>query len=334
MIFPISLAIVASTLLINPAEANPLTSQSVFEGALQQKRYTNLSGCRCFPGDTCWPALSEWTAFNQSLGDKLIATIPIASPCHNDAFGPFDAQQCAEFQSSRFFPETHFDTSSSVMAPNFTNDSCNPFLTRDASCLLGNYISYAVNASGATDFQKTVEFVQKNNIRLTVRNTGHDYSAKATGAGAIGMDPQHESDTNFRLQFLSVYRKGNEDGCPSAGIRRVLVCLRSRHCRRSRQLSNRWHSWWLYSGWRAQSVIVQVRNGSRSGSRMGGGDRYGRAPDSIAIPERRSLPGTIRRWRRNLRRHCLYGCQGPPRSDDLWGQYNIYQRLNQRGRLL
>ena len=73
------------------------------------------------------------------------------------------------------------------MAPYFTNDSCNPFHPRETPCTLGNYISYAVNASDATDFQKTVKFVRKNNIRLTVRNTGHDYNGKASGAGAVGI---------------------------------------------------------------------------------------------------------------------------------------------------
>ena len=189
MIFPIPapLALAASTLLVNPAEADSLTSQNDVGDTLLENNSTSSSGCRCFPGDTCWPALSEWTAFNQSLGGKLIATVPLASPCHDDIFAPFDAQLCTELQSTWFFPETHFDTSSSIMAPFFTNDSCNPFLPRNASCTLGNFITYAVNASDATDFQKTVEFVQKNNIRLTIRNTGHDYNGKATGAGAVGI---------------------------------------------------------------------------------------------------------------------------------------------------
>lgn len=73
------------------------------------------------------------------------------------------------------------------MAPYFTNNSCDPFLPQNASCTLGNYISYAVNATNATDFQKTLNFVKTHNIRLTIRNTGHDYNGKATGAGAVGI---------------------------------------------------------------------------------------------------------------------------------------------------
>ncbi|KAL8720885.1 MAG: hypothetical protein Q9225_002330, partial [Loekoesia sp. 1 TL-2023] len=73
------------------------------------------------------------------------------------------------------------------MAPYFTNDSCNPFLPENSPCTLGNYVSFTVNASDTSDFQKTIDFVQKNNIRLTIRNTGHDYNAKATGAGAVSI---------------------------------------------------------------------------------------------------------------------------------------------------
>ena len=169
----------ACTVLVNLTSTDPLNVQKSTRDSPWQ------AGCRCFPGDACWPTPSEWTALNQSLNGKLVATVPLASPCHDDDFGPFDAQRCAELQSTWFFPETHFETSSAIMAAYLTNDSCNPFLPRESPCVLGNYISYAVDASSAVDFQKAIDFVQKRNIRLTIRNTGHDYNGKATGAGAV-----------------------------------------------------------------------------------------------------------------------------------------------------
>ena len=166
---------------------------------VSQFRKSNTTTCRCTPANSCWPSPAVWTAFNQSVGGKLLATVPIGSPCHDDSFGPFDPLQCSQLRSVWFLPETHSDTSSSVMAPQFTNNSCNPFLPRNASCSLGNYISYAVNASVVTDFQKTMEFVRDHNIRLTIRNTGHDYNGKATGAGAIGIWTHHiKSMDSFR----------------------------------------------------------------------------------------------------------------------------------------
>ena len=73
------------------------------------------------------------------------------------------------------------------MAPFFTNNSYNPFLPRDTRCVLGNYVSYAVNVSDIYDMQMTMKFVRERNIRLTIRNIGHDYNGKATGAGAIAV---------------------------------------------------------------------------------------------------------------------------------------------------
>ena len=205
--FPLILLVFSVTeLFTRPANANLASPRNDLETIISQEgRPSNKSGCRCFPGDKCWPTPSEWNAFNQSLGGRLIATTPIASPCHDDSFGSFDAQKCADLQSTWFFPETHLVTSSSVMAPYFTNNSCNAFLPQSAGCKLGNYVSYAVNASDATDFRKTIAFVQAYNIRMTVRNTGHDYNGKATGAGAVAIWTHHMKDMRIFDYKSSTY---------------------------------------------------------------------------------------------------------------------------------
>ena len=73
------------------------------------------------------------------------------------------------------------------MAPFFANNSCDPFAPKETPCVIGSYVQYAVNASTASDYQHTIEFAKGRNIRLTIRNTGHDYLGKATGAGAIAL---------------------------------------------------------------------------------------------------------------------------------------------------
>jgi FAD/FMN-containing dehydrogenase len=52
---------------------------------------------------------------------------------------------------------------------------------------LGNYVSYAVKVRSVADAQKTLAFAQDHNIRLVIRNTGHDYNGKSTGAGALSI---------------------------------------------------------------------------------------------------------------------------------------------------
>ena len=56
----------------------------------------------------------------------------------------------------------------------FANQSCDPFTPQSTPCQLGNYVSYAVNASSAADVQAAVNFTRTNKIRLVVRNTGHE----------------------------------------------------------------------------------------------------------------------------------------------------------------
>jgi hypothetical protein len=147
--------------------------------------------CRCFPGDACWPSTAEWQAFNQTVGGKLIENIPLASVCHQSEFRPHDESKCDDLKSNWFFPETHLNSVGSIMAPFFANSSCNIFAPEDASCTLGGLVSFAVNATCASDFQKTIQFVRRHNIRLVIRNTGHDYNGKSTGAGALAIWTHH-----------------------------------------------------------------------------------------------------------------------------------------------
>ena len=147
--------------------------------------------CRCFPGDECWPSKAQWNDFNLTLQGKLIATNPIASVCHNSQFGAYDAEACNHLRSIWDLPETHHVTSSSPMAPFYANMSCDPYTPPDAQCVVGSYVQYAVNATSAGDYQLALKFAREQNIRFVIRNTGHDYLSKSTGAGALALWTHH-----------------------------------------------------------------------------------------------------------------------------------------------
>ncbi|KAK1977134.1 FAD binding domain-containing protein [Colletotrichum cereale] len=152
------------------------------------------TGCRCFPGDACWPTAAKWDAFNQTVGGRLIATVPIGAPCHDSSFGAYDDAKCTALKAVWGKSETHIQTSSSVMAAFFANQSCDPFVGRDERCIIGTYVQYAVKATGADDYVKTIKFAQDNNMRLAIRNTGHDYLGKSGGAGALALWTHHLKD--------------------------------------------------------------------------------------------------------------------------------------------
>jgi hypothetical protein len=155
---------------------------------------TPSSHCRCLPGDSCWPDRVEWENFNRTVGGKLISTVPIAAVCHEFAMTTaapnvslYNADACATLDADWFLPQTHIPSSSSAQAYLFTNNSCNPFSAKNDACTLGNYVSYSVNATAPADVQQTAAFAAENNIRLVIRNTGHDYNGKSTGAGGLAI---------------------------------------------------------------------------------------------------------------------------------------------------
>lgn len=147
--------------------------------------------CRNFLGDTSYPNEIEWSLFNETLGGKLVASVLIATVCHNDIFEVYNADACSSLQDNLFLPETHLSSSSSAMAWMFTNNTCNPLLADTTSCTLGNYVSYAFNATTANDVREAVVFDNLFNIRLVIRATGHDYNGKSTGAGALSVWTHH-----------------------------------------------------------------------------------------------------------------------------------------------
>ncbi|KXG54276.1 FAD-binding, type 2 [Penicillium griseofulvum] len=148
---------------------------------------TTPLACHCMPQDPCWPEDHIWARFNNTVDGRLIATIPIASVCHIDSFTLYEQSQCAQLQSNWGFAATHYESPSSVMAPIFTNLSCNPFSSKTSPCTIGNYVQYAVNATDAAHVQKTIHFAARHNIRLVIRNTGHDLLGKSTGAGGLAI---------------------------------------------------------------------------------------------------------------------------------------------------
>lgn len=99
------------------------------------------------------------------------------------------------------------ESSSSVMAPFFANQSCDPWQPESRPCTLGNYVNYAVNVSSSQDIIKAVNFAQDHNIRFVIRNTGHDYLGKSTGAGALSVWTHHLKDIAF-LNWSDKYYKG------------------------------------------------------------------------------------------------------------------------------
>lgn len=127
------------------------------------------------------------------------------------------------------------------MDPLFLNDSCNPFPGPGATCVLGDLASYAINVSDAATAAAGINFAREHNIRLTVKNTGHDNMGRSAGQGSLGLWTHNLKEISFfdynssfykgsavrlgaGVQFAELYQAASENGfrvvgggCPTVG---------------------------------------------------------------------------------------------------------------------
>lgn len=169
-----SLALLA---LASVAAASPTSSSFTPRG----------QACRKLPQDKEWPSQQVWNGLNGTVGGRLIATTPLASPCHDPSY---DAAKCEALRAGWVYPQTQyvlhyedpqkpanvssFDSSSSIVAPYFQNQSCDPFTPQSSACKVGTYPSYAIKVTKASDARAGMAFAQSNNVRLVIKNTGHE----------------------------------------------------------------------------------------------------------------------------------------------------------------
>lgn len=66
---------------------------------------TATSSCRYLPSDAGWPSLAEWNQFNSTVGGRLVATVPLGSPCHDPTYV---AAECASLQSQWLEPQLQY----------------------------------------------------------------------------------------------------------------------------------------------------------------------------------------------------------------------------------
>ncbi|TGO24707.1 hypothetical protein BPAE_0096g00130 [Botrytis paeoniae] len=84
----------------------------------------------------------------------------------------------------------HEEDPTSMMSPIYQGLTCMPTTDPTATCTLGAYPAYAVNATNVAQIQLAVNFARNTGIRFVVKNTGHEFSGKSGGAGAINI--RHE----------------------------------------------------------------------------------------------------------------------------------------------
>ncbi|KAF9696252.1 hypothetical protein EKO04_005883 [Ascochyta lentis] len=82
-----------------------------------------------------------------------------------------------------------------------TNNTCLP--TRDPSspCTRGFMGHYVVLATEKAQIKAGVDFARVHNLRLVIRNTGHDFMGRSTGFGALVVNTHRFKDVEFFKRY-------------------------------------------------------------------------------------------------------------------------------------
>ncbi|KAI4664655.1 uncharacterized protein J4E79_002953 [Alternaria viburni] len=196
-----------------PYEGIQLTDSDVGTNpdlAFGKANTSNIPSCKSYPGYDGWPSSTQWSALNISLGGTLLKGIPPAAACYEGEYK--DTAKCSNVrrrQSDALFAKED------PLIPFGQWTLHNPCPVPAASatpplsgCKLVSFPAFVINATTVKDVQLAVNFARNNNIRLTIKNTGHDFLGRNTGGGALQVWVHRMK----AFEYLPTYEVGQYSG--------------------------------------------------------------------------------------------------------------------------
>ncbi|KAM7211559.1 hypothetical protein V8F06_013056 [Rhypophila decipiens] len=190
-----------------PFVAVCVSAVGAYRPAARAPHHIPKNNCKVIPGDRKWPGVPEWNALNKTVGGRLIRGTPVAQLC----YGPnADATKCSDLQSSWGVVDHFLNNPVAVIPPYWDNNTCHPFVplgTDVSSCGIGNLAVYAINVSDAATVAAGMKFARQKNIRLVIKNTGHDFLGGSQGLGSLALWTHNLKDIKF-LNYTSATYNG------------------------------------------------------------------------------------------------------------------------------
>ncbi|KAI1505828.1 hypothetical protein F5X99DRAFT_415863 [Biscogniauxia marginata] len=163
--------------------------------------------CKCYIDDECWPRNDAWVELNSTVDGNLLVNVPLGASCHNTFDGPmgeittYDAAECADVTTLFSSEAWTVDQPAAELWTYFTNDTCRPTADSTEPCTLGYYGIYVIVAQSRDHVKAGIDFARENNLRLIIRNTGHDFIGRSTGWGALVINTHSFQDVVFSTEY-------------------------------------------------------------------------------------------------------------------------------------
>lgn len=155
------------------------------------------SKCRCQSHEACWPSPDKWSALNNTIQGVLFPVRPAAAPCHDPTF---NEQECSAIQKNWSNSSWRAAEPGAVQWGNWEawpehgNQSCYAESPRDVPCGQGRISLYSARVQNASQIQEVVRFAQAHDLRLVIRNSGHDFLGRSSAPGSLQIFTQAMKD--------------------------------------------------------------------------------------------------------------------------------------------
>lgn len=179
-----------------------------FEGTGEpaSSRIRRAGACKAASGTSSWPIKIVWDIFDLLVGGALSPIIPKASPCYqNSPYNNYNAAKCAAVNTGWSTEAFHYEDPGSMMFPLYEGKTCMPKANPadPGTCTQGGYSAYSVKVTNVAQIQLAVNFARLANLRLVIKNTGHDYNGRSTGKDALSLWMHNLKDIKYVSNYVS-----------------------------------------------------------------------------------------------------------------------------------
>ncbi|KAF3063823.1 4-dimethylallyltryptophan N-methyltransferase [Daldinia childiae] len=160
--------------------------------------------CRCRPFEPCWPNEAEWATLDDSVDGNLLPLKPIGHVCHHPTL---DNHACEDLKRLSLDSGWRAAQPASLQdwiweGGKLQNESCHIFSGPESNCHQGRVPLYSVSVQSASHIQKAVLFAKKHNLRLVIKNTGHDGVGRSSGPSSFQIHTNKLKNLEFHEDFL------------------------------------------------------------------------------------------------------------------------------------
>ncbi|KAI5122687.1 hypothetical protein M0805_009740 [Coniferiporia weirii] len=165
-----------------------------------------------------FPIAAELSALNETVKGRLFRATPLALPCfsrYENTTHTVDDARCSVVQSEYTLPELRAPFFGAYMQPEWETcqashqqclldspDPTNPAAFENSTCFLGSIAPYYIDVRNESDVQAAFDFAKRTGVKLSIKNSGHDYKGRSSGPNTLGLWVHNLNSISYDAQFV------------------------------------------------------------------------------------------------------------------------------------